>query len=806
MNNYFDKAVHYLGQNNKNIFIINIGAMDGITFDELYGYTHIYNFKGLYVEPIPYLFERLKENIGLENNKFENSVISDYNGQIEMLMIDPTPIQNGILHDCFFGMSAVYPPKNGLGSEGDRETVEKYGQKINVPCITLQNLFDKHNIYTFDILKIDAEGHDFTIFKQLDFNKFNPKVVRLEWINLSDDEKNHIVEKFKMFNYHFEVMDQDITGISNEMYNILVNQNTTTNNNIIDTKPNLNQDSEVTIVTGIWDIRRENLTENWSRSFDHYLSHLKRLMKTEMNMIIFIEEKYRSFVEENRKKENTLVVVRELDWFKSNTFFYESIQNIRKKPEWYNQSGWLKDSTQCSLEMYNPIVMSKMFLLNDARIMDKFDSKYLIWVDGALTNTVSEGYFHYDYVLKNVKDYFNKFTFVCFPYNGKVEIHGFEYKKMCEYSKTDVEMVARGGIFGGPKSSISKMNEIYYNLMNETLSEGLMGTEESLFTIMTYRYPELIQYYEIEQDGLLWLFFENLKNKTLTPMVTRKTETNYNENNINNDLDENNVGLYVITYNSPNQFKFLIESMLEYDKNFIEKPKKYLLNNSTDLDTTQKYVELCEQYNFVHIKKDNLGITGGRQFIAEHAYEENLDFYFFFEDDMTFNDKKNPVCRNGFNRVVDNLYNNSLTIIKNEGFDFLKLNFSEFYGDNSTQWSWYNVPQHVRENFWPNYCTLPKIGLDPNAPRTVFKNIKSYNGIPYANGEIYLCNWPQVMSKHGNKKCYITTKFQHPFEQTIMSHVYQETKKGDINPGILLITPTEHNRFEFYDAKLRKEC
>ena len=31
------------------------------------------------------------------------------------------------------------------------------------------------------------------------------------------------------------------------------------------------------------------------------------------------------------------------------------------------------------------------------------------------------------------------------------------------------------------------------------------------------------------------------------------------------------------------------------------------------------------------------------------------------------------------------------------------------------------------------------------------------------------------------------------------------TVKGNINPGILLLTPTEHDRFDHYDGKLRKE-
>ena len=68
--------------------------------------------------------------------------------------------------------------------------------------------------------------------------------------------------------------------------------------------------------------------------------------------------------------------------------------------------------------------------------------------------------------------------------------------------------------------------------------------------------------------------------------------------------------------------------------------------------------------------------------------------------------------------TVNNLYINSLEITKKEDIDFLKMNYTEFYGDNGTQWSWYNVPQHIREEFWPNKPNLPVMGLDPNAPRT----------------------------------------------------------------------------------------
>jgi hypothetical protein len=245
--------------------------------------------------------------------------------------------------------------------------------------------------------------------------------------------------------------------------------------------------------------------------------------------------------------------------------------------------------------------------------------------------------------------------------------------------------------------------------------------------------------------------------------------------------------------------------MIDYDKDYIEKPKKYLLNNSSDLETTDDYEDLCQKYGFEHIKMDNLGICGGRQWIAEHADENEFDFYLFFEDDMFFFPEEGTTCKNGFNRYVPNLYQKTLDIVKKHDFDFLKLNYTEFFGDNGTQWSWYNVPQFFREKQWPEKSALPVQGQDPNAPRTKFKNIRSHKGVPFIDGEIYYSNWPQIITKYGNKKMFLTEKWAHPFEQTWMSYIYQETVKGNITPSMLLMTPTEHNRFEFYDGKLRKE-
>jgi hypothetical protein len=205
--------------------------------------------------------------------------------------------------------------------------------------------------------------------------------------------------------------------------------------------------SNITLVTGIWNIGRGELSEGWSRTYQHYLDKFEKLLEVDNNLIIFGDEELKKFVSDRRSDSNTQFIVRPLSWFKDNEFF-GMIQKIRTNESWYNQVGWLKESTQARLENYNPLVMSKVFLLNDARIMDRFNSEYMFWIDGGLTNTVHPGYFTHDKVLDKLSKYINKFSFICFPYGAETEIHGFNYEKINSYAGTKITKVARGGFFG----------------------------------------------------------------------------------------------------------------------------------------------------------------------------------------------------------------------------------------------------------------------------------------------------------------------------------------------------------------------
>lgn len=552
----------------------------------------------------------------------------------------------------------------------------------------------------------------------------------------------------------------------------------------------------ITIVTGLWDIKRDQLSEGWSRSFDHYLEKFEELLDLPNNLIVFGEEELQEVVFRKRTPKNTQFILRSREWFRNH--FFDQIQEIRTSEKWKSQAGWLRDSTQSRLEMYNPLVMSKPFLLNDARLLDQFNSTHLYWLDAGITNTVHPGYFTHDLVLDKLGEG-EYISFVAFPYEANTEIHGFEYTKLCQLAGAKVDKVCRGGFFGGPVTLLSEFNGEYYRLLESTLNQGYMGTEESLFTILLYQNPNLYRYAPIQENGLISTFFEDVKMDRHVFLPQEKPQMRINP------LDVQNTALYVITFNSPSQVQALIDSMLAYDPDFLEKPRWILLDNSTDLSTTPAYQQICETYDILHIKKDNLGICGGRQFIAEHAEEAGYDYYFFFEDDMLLYPEKGETCKNGFNRFTRDLYRKSLAIIKENNFDFLKLSFTEFFGDNKTQWAWYNVPQHFREHHWPEKPQLPESGFAHDAPKTSFEQIYTKEDLSCIDGEIYYCNWPQIVSRTGNQKMFLTEKWSHPFEQTWMSYLYQQTIRGTIYPGLLLLSPIEHHRFEHYEGDLRKE-
>lgn len=261
--------------------------------------------------------------------------------------------------------------------------------------------------------------------------------------------------------------------------------------------------NNITYITGLWDIKRGNMDSgnfNWNRKFEDYTNYLKKLLSTNKNFVVFGDINIKNIVNEYK---NAIFVYYSIDKFKTEFPFYNKVNNIRLDTKWLHQEGaeWLKTSPQATLELFNPVTMSKMYFLKQISISNPFISQRFYWVDAGIIRTHDQTIFTN---LENKLIKYDKFLFLKFKYEVNTEIHGFQRFAINKYCNTNnVNYVARAQFFGGLLSNINNVINEYNNILEKTLNDGYMGTEESIFTIMTYTKPDLYNLVLIkENDGI----------------------------------------------------------------------------------------------------------------------------------------------------------------------------------------------------------------------------------------------------------------------------------------------------------------
>ena len=539
-----------------------------------------------------------------------------------------------------------------------------------------------------------------------------------------------------------------------------------------------------TLVTALYDLKRNELSPGFSREFSHYLECFKKLLAIchHIPMVIYCDDnRVKELVAAVRDTKNTVIVHKKIESILPPSFI-KKIDSIRQNDKWYGQSSWLKDSPQCALDGYNTLVMGKQFMLNDASILNHFNSDRFFWIDAAISNTCSPAYLTDEKIVRGLltETRSNKMLYLCFPYDGKTEVHGFTKEGMNRYAGEDTKFVARGGFFGGTREAINRINEPYYHTLGNSLNEGLMGTEESIFTILAYRHKDLVNCQFIESNGLIYKFFEDMKQKDYTPY--------------------SGTALYFLTFNLPKQLEYCLESFSKAHPDVFHNCKKYLINNSTDTATAEDYEKIVIRYDIEEIRFDNIGICGARQFAAQHFEETNFEFMIFLEDDMIFNDThyRPALCKSGFATYTDDLFYRCTNIIYENDLDYLKLSFSEFFGDNHKNWSWYNMGEEDRKQW------LYEIHNN-NQIYTKVHYTGTFRSLPYAVGEYHYCNWPIIFTRRGNRRVFLEKLYEHPYEQIWMAETQKRLRSGNVRAGVLLASPLRHDRKHHYNREQRKE-
>ncbi|WP_114750960.1 FkbM family methyltransferase [Pleomorphovibrio marinus] len=183
---------------NQHATVVQIGSNDGKTRDPLYPLMkeHIC-WHGLFVEPVPYLLERLRGNyMSLASpNRFHfyNGAVNDGSPQ-DFYFIDPHAkyVIPGL--PDWYDQIGSFDRLHILGHMEGR--LAPFILRMKVKGTTLPVLLDMFCIKHIDLLHIDAEGYDWAILSQLDLQTFIPKIIIFEHKHLSENELNQSVAQF----------------------------------------------------------------------------------------------------------------------------------------------------------------------------------------------------------------------------------------------------------------------------------------------------------------------------------------------------------------------------------------------------------------------------------------------------------------------------------------------------------------------------------------------------------------------------------------------------------------------------------
>ena len=166
--------------------LVQVGAHDGISHDDLYNFAIHRQLSGLLIEPQPELFKALENNYSKQPAIFcVNCAVHPGLSEVHLYRVNPAYLNqkpqwaNGI-----GSLQAEHITNAGIAPE--------HIEIIKVRAAPLMELIRQANIQHIDLLQIDTEGFDLEVLKMFDFTSIKPRYIRIEIQGLSGPDQQSV--------------------------------------------------------------------------------------------------------------------------------------------------------------------------------------------------------------------------------------------------------------------------------------------------------------------------------------------------------------------------------------------------------------------------------------------------------------------------------------------------------------------------------------------------------------------------------------------------------------------------------------
>lgn len=231
-----------------------------------------------------------------------------------------------------------------------------------------------------------------------------------------------------------------------------------------------------TIVTALYNINREKKLDG--RPFKEYLDYFRHVLAIDAPMVVFVPQSVENYVRQHRQDKKTQIIVREF----ADLSAYRYRSRISKAIKTMKVTG---DRTKLPEFMgpdYDIVIFSKLDFLQEAADTNTFDSEYFIWLDAGTYRHPApfSGPWPDKYKIKLLGE--------SFMMPAHISQINRDLTELPSYIKNNYPFIY-AYTMGGKREAITKIRSDFWNLVEECLEQGAIGTEQTLLQILAIRKP-----------------------------------------------------------------------------------------------------------------------------------------------------------------------------------------------------------------------------------------------------------------------------------------------------------------------------
>lgn len=160
---------------------VQVGSNDADVGDPLRPSILKGYLRGVMVEPLPHIFERLKSNYqDVSGLQFEQVAIAAERKTLPFYYVaEAAPEERALLPE-WYDQIGSFDRNHLLRHSHLIPQLEQRIQTAKLSCITFDDLCTRTGVTRFDILHVDAEGYDLEIMRTIDLRRYQPRLVVFE--------------------------------------------------------------------------------------------------------------------------------------------------------------------------------------------------------------------------------------------------------------------------------------------------------------------------------------------------------------------------------------------------------------------------------------------------------------------------------------------------------------------------------------------------------------------------------------------------------------------------------------------------